>query len=184
MTSTSRSTPPGASEPTIRTATLADVEEIRSLERRAGEPFREVGLDTIADDNPPAVEELSAAIAAGSICVVDAPACLAAWLWLGRADGDLLIEQVSVDPAYRGYRIGSQLVEYAVTLAREAVLPGVCLTTFAEVPWNAPLYRRLGFVEVAPAELGDDLRRIRDSETAAGLDVSPRIAMRRPSDGA
>ncbi|HIW92232.1 MAG TPA: GNAT family N-acetyltransferase [Candidatus Corynebacterium avicola] len=167
----------------MRTAILDDVEEIRSLERRAGAPFRDVGLDAIADDDPPDVGELSAAVGDGAVFVVDAPARLAAWLWLGRADGDLLIEQVSVDPANRGRRTGTRLVEYAVTLAREAGLPGVCLTTFSEVPWNAPLYRRLGFVELAPAELGDDLRRIRDAETAAGLDISPRIAMRRPVDG-
>ena len=88
----------------------------------------------------------------------------------------------TADPAFRGQRIGTRLVEYAVALARETGVPGVCLTTFSEVPWNGPLYRRLGFVEVPPTELGDDLRRIRVAEGAAGLDVSPRIAMRRPVD--
>lgn len=173
---------PGSSGPLIRRATTTDVGDIQALERRAGAPFRDIGLDAIADD------DLSAAIGDGKIHVVDAPTTspdrrrLAAWLWLGQADGDLLIEQVSADPAFRGQRIGTRLVEYAVALARETGVPGVCLTTFSEVPWNGPLYRRLGFVEVPPTELGDGLRRIRVAEGAAGLDVSPRIAMRRPVD--
>ena len=174
---------PGSSGPLIRRATTTDVDDIQALERRAGAPFRD-----IADDDPPGDDDLSAAIGDGKIHVVDAPTTspdrprLAAWLWLGQADGDLLIEQVSADPAFRGQRIGTRLVEYAVALARETGVPGVCLTTFSEVPWNGPLYRRLGFVEVPPTELGDDLRRIRVAEGAAGLDVSPRIAMRRPVD--
>lgn len=179
---------PGSSGPLIRRATTTDVRDIQALERRAGGLFRDIGLDAIADDNPPSDDDLSAAIGDGKIHVVDAPTTspdrprLAAWLWLGQADGDLLIEQVSADPAFRGQRIGARLVEYAVALARETGVPGVCLTTFSEVPWNGPLYRRLGFVEVPPTELGDDLRRIRVAEGAAGLDVSPRIAMRRPVD--
>ncbi|WP_353886615.1 GNAT family N-acetyltransferase, partial [uncultured Corynebacterium sp.] len=35
-------------------------------------------------------------------------------MWPSTADGDLLLEQVSVDPAYRGKRIGSALIQGAV----------------------------------------------------------------------
>jgi GNAT superfamily N-acetyltransferase len=167
----------------VRTATAADIPAVRDLERRAGEPFRAIGLPTIADDEPPAVADLVAAVDRGRITVIDGTGAgepdLVAWLWLSEADGDLFIEQVSVDPSCRGRRLGTALIGHAVNLARAAGRPGVGLTTFRTVPWNAPLYRRLGFSELTDDELGPDLRQIRDAERAAGLDVAPRVAMRR-----
>ncbi|MEJ6548824.1 GNAT family N-acetyltransferase [Corynebacterium sp. USCH3] len=167
-----------------RRACADDIPAIRELERRAGELFRSVGLDSIADDDPPDAAELALSVDDGRVLVVDADdvtaaAPLAAWLWTGSADGDLLIEQVSVAPEYRGRRLGTTLVALAVTLARRRGCPGVCLTTFDEIPWNGPLYRRLGFLRLDPDDLGPDLRSIRDAECAAGLDVAPRSAYRR-----
>lgn len=54
------------------------------------------------------------------------------------------------------------------------------LTTFAEVAWNAPYYRRLGFRDLHAGELGEQLRVLRAQEAAAGLDAWPRVAMVRP----
>ena len=54
------------------------------------------------------------------------------------------------------------------------------LTTFTDVPWNASYYRRIGFRVVMEQEWTPGLRRIRDHEAASGLDVWPRVLMRRP----
>jgi hypothetical protein len=51
-------------------------------------------------------------------------------------------------------------------------LPGI---EVAAGPW----YRRLGFRPLADAALGPELAAIRRRETARGLDVVPRLAMRR-----
>jgi hypothetical protein len=59
----------------------------------------------------------------------------------------------------------------------------VTLTTFADVPWNAPYYRRLGFADVPPGAQGPGLRRLRAHEAEVGLDRWPRVAMARPLDG-
>jgi hypothetical protein len=48
------------------------------------------------------------------------------------------------------------------------------------VPFNGPLYERYGFAAIPDEEMGPQLARIRDGERAAGIDVAPRIAMRRP----
>lgn len=63
---------------------------------------------------------------------------------LSTADEDLLLEQVSVDPAYPGNRIGSTLIEKAGENARDKSLSVVVLTTYSDIPWNGPLYRCLG----------------------------------------
>lgn len=53
----------------------------------------------------------------------------------------------------------------------------VTLTTFAEVAWNAPLYRRYGFTEVPPDQQPPWLAKIRADEVRDGLDRWPRVAM-------
>lgn len=172
----------------LRAATVADIPAVRELERRAGEPFRSIGLDPVADDDPPSVEELTDAVsgagAGTGLFVVDDDggsgdrSVLAAWMWLGTADGDLHINQVSVDPVFRGRRLGTGLVREALRMARVNGYPGVSLTSYVDVPWNGPLYRRLGFTALDDDSLGPDLRRIRAAETAAGLDLRPRKAYR------
>jgi hypothetical protein len=57
--------------------------------------------------------------------------------------------------------------------------PAVTLSTFREVPWNAPYYARSGFRAMAEDELTPGLRELRAVEVAAGLDVAARIFMRR-----
>jgi hypothetical protein len=58
-------------------------------------------------------------------------------------------------------------------------MPALTLTTFTEVPWNAPYYRRCGFRCLEEAELTPGLRELRDHEAALGLDRWPRVCMRR-----
>ena len=56
--------------------------------------------------------------------------------------------------------------------------PAITLTTYADVPWNAPYYARRGFVEIS--EFGPGLRAEREREQQLGLDeVGPRVVMRR-----
>jgi GNAT superfamily N-acetyltransferase len=59
-------------------------------------------------------------------------------------------------PPSRAVRIGAALLDAVAERARAAGLDGLSLSTFREAPWNAPYYRRLGFVEVAGgADAGD-----------------------------
>jgi len=62
-------------------------------------------------------------------------------------------------------------------------LSALTLTTYADVPWNAPYYARLGFGIVADVELYEGLCRIREREEASGLAAWPRVVMRRPVGG-
>jgi GNAT superfamily N-acetyltransferase len=92
------------------------------------------------------------------------------------------IEQVSVDPSHARQGLGRSLLDTASAWAEERGLAALTLTTYAEVPWNAPYYRRLGFQELAVDQMSSGLRHIRDQESARGLDEWPRVAMRRQLD--
>jgi ribosomal protein S18 acetylase RimI-like enzyme len=79
----------------------------------------------------------------------------------------------------QGRGVGKALVEAAVAEARAQAAPAVTLTTFREIPWNAPFYATLGFREVAPSEMNGRLTAILIREKRLGLDADARCAMMR-----
>ena len=87
------------------------------------------------------------------------------------------VDQLSVLPANGRQGIGRALLERAVDWARDEGLADVTLTTFQDVPWNAPFYWTVGFEVVAHP--GPGLAAIRAPERAIGHDaLGPRVAMR------
>jgi hypothetical protein len=53
------------------------------------------------------------------------------------------------------------------------------LATFRTVPWNAPYYARLGFVELSRAEAGPEHEASWRQQAANGLDMAQRLFMTR-----
>ncbi|WP_320776417.1 GNAT family N-acetyltransferase [Streptomyces sp. CRN 30] len=166
--------------PRIRTATPDDLPALRDLERAAGACFRDLGMDAVADDEPPALEVLEGFRRAGRAWVaVDRDDRPRAYCLCAPVDGALHVEQVSVHPAVARRGVGRALLAHAADRARAEGLTALTLTTFTEVPWNAPYYARLGFRTLTAAELTEGLRTLRAEEAAHGLDRWPRVCMRR-----
>ncbi|RKN09081.1 GNAT family N-acetyltransferase [Streptomyces radicis] len=165
----------------VRETRLTELESLRDIERAAGEPFRAIGMGGIADDEPPGVGELARFVRAGLSWVMagsgDRPV---AYLVADPVDGGLHIEQVSVHPANARRGLGRSLIEHAAAHATGRGLAALTLTTFAEVPWNAPYYERCGFAVLEASALTEGLRAVVARETAAGLGRWPRVCMRRP----
>ena len=159
----------------IREASLTDLPVLRDIERAAGTPFRDIGMASIADDEPPTIDELTTYQRAGRAWVHGDPPV--AYVLAAEVDGYAHIEQVSVHPRHSRRGVGRALLDHVGAWAATRRLAGLTLTTFADVPWNAPYYARLGFVVVT--DLTPGLRAIRAHETARGLDAWPRVAMRR-----
>lgn len=165
----------------IRPAVFADFPRLQQIERAAGEAFRTVSMPEIAEDAPPNSEVLRRYADAGLAWVAaderDVPA---AYLLADRVDNALHIEQVSVHPHYARQRLGCQLIEYAEKQAVGLSCCALTLTTFVDVPWNAPYYRRLGFREIHDNALTPGLAEVRRHEAKIGLDRWPRTAMLKP----
>jgi GNAT superfamily N-acetyltransferase len=163
----------------IRPAAPGDGPTLQEIERLAGARFAEVGLPEVAADEPPSLDVLDGYGRAGRAWVaVDAGQRIVGYVLVDQVDGNAHIEQVSVVPDHQGLGVGRALVDHVRGWAAERRLPAVTLTTFTEVPWNAPLYAHLGFRSLADDELGSELRAVRDAETAHGLDPGKRVCMR------
>lgn len=164
----------------IRATHPDDLPRLQDIERAAGRCFRDVGMPEVADDEPFSLGELTryhrdglAWVAAGDTGIP------AAYLLADRVDGNLHVEQVSVHPDHARRGIGRSLLDHLAAHAAHEGVPALTLTTFTDVPWNAPYYARCGFRPLAPAELTPGLRAIRAHEAAHGLDRWPRVCMRR-----
>ena len=163
----------------IRAALLEDGQALRSIERLAGERYRDVGLAVIAEDAPPSMTRLSSYVTSGrSWVAVDASGSPVGYILADQVDGNAHIEQVSVTPVAQGLGFGRALIERVERWALESDMSSVTLTTFAEVPWNGPLYKHIGFHILTKDEVGPELRAIRDAESAHGLDLARRVCMR------
>lgn len=175
--------PIGASEEIggvgIRHACLGDAEEMPRLEQSAGELFRSApGLAYVADGDNHPVERYRSLIESG-------------WCWIaqgsdGRPVGFLCAErfeqeihicELAVDLDHQRRGIGRRLLDIPIGAAARDGLDAVTLTTFRDLPWNAPFYDRLGFREIEPDAMGPRLRAILDLEAQAGLPSDRRCAM-------
>jgi GNAT superfamily N-acetyltransferase len=164
----------------IRAARPDDLAVLVEIERAAGETFRSLGMDLVADDDPGSVEELTPYADDGRAFVsVDAADRPVAYLLLDVVDGAAHVEQVSVHPDHARKGIGRALLERAASWASAHGLRALTLTTYVEVPWNGPYYERLGFRYLATDEETPGLRALRDHERALGLDAWPRACMSR-----
>jgi len=167
-------------DPRLRQARLDDLPNLVELERAAGQVFRTVGMDRVADDDPGSVEELTTyAVDGRAFVAVDPDDRPVGYLVLDLVDGNGHVEQVSVHPSHARRGVGRLLVEHAAAWAAQRSLPALTLTTYVDVPWNGPYYQRLGFRFLSAEEESPGLRRLRNHERQLGLDAWPRACMRR-----
>ena len=151
---------------------------LQQVERLSGEMFRSVGLAEIADDEPASAEELRAYISQGRCWIAVEADEIVGYLLIDAIDGNAHVEQVSVVPDRQGLGVGRSLIDAAEQWAMERGMPALTLTTFADVPWNRPLYEHLGFRVMDEQEIGPELRELREIEASRGLDPDVRVCMR------
>src|SRR5262245_42844494 len=105
-------------------------------------------LDRMEKSPAPMLADYAMLIARGEIYVLAAGAEIAGLVAIETQDQTLLIENVAVDPAFQGRRLGRRLMAFAEQYARERRLRELRLYTNEVMVENLAFYRRLGFEEV------------------------------------
>nr|WP_247712081.1 GNAT family N-acetyltransferase [Qipengyuania qiaonensis] len=90
---------------------------------------------------------------------------------------DLHLHELSVSMRHQGRGIGATLLEALAIDARNAGYRAITLSTFRDVPWNAPFYARRGFVEIDGCEDYPHLSESLESAVVFGIPKDRRIAM-------
>ncbi len=163
----------------IRLARPDEVALLSELEDAAGELFDATEFGESLPDGTCPTAVLETAQRNGMLWVAQAPdgvvvgfACVR---WVA---GEPHLEELDVHPDHGRRGIGAALVAALVAWARTRGARGVTLSTFREVPWNAPFYAKQGFRTLDIATLPADLRNVRAHEAELGLPIEHRIVMR------
>lgn len=165
----------------LRRAKPADAAILPELEQSAGLAFRsDREIAWLADSANLPAERYREIIAEGwSWIAVDeraAPVAFAA----ATLDGEelhLWELNVHIDHQRRGN--GRALLQRLLVEAAAAAIPAMTLTTFRDLPWNAPFYRSMGFELVDAAQLDPRLAGLLAKEVRQGMPAARRCAMRR-----
>jgi GNAT superfamily N-acetyltransferase len=164
----------------IRPPRRDELEALVAIEREAGALFNTIGMPEIAYDDPGTAPELEPFRAGGRAWVaVDADDRPIAYLISAVVDDCAHIEQVSVTPAHSRRGLGAALIDHLAGVAAAEGRPALTLTTFRDVPWNAPYYERLGFRMISPADQGPELAALVAEEAERIPGDAVRVAMRR-----
>jgi GNAT superfamily N-acetyltransferase len=168
----------------VRGVRPADVSRLQAIQLAAGDAFRDVGMTAVAENPPLPAASLTGYRKAGRAwAAVDDHDEPIGFIVADVVDGAVHIEQVSVHPAHARQRIGAMLIDHLASWAVGRGLPALTLITFRGVPWNAPYYERLGFRELAAAEVTPGLAALWSAGPGAGRDSDARVCMRRDLTG-
>ncbi|GAA4523170.1 MULTISPECIES: GNAT family N-acetyltransferase [Nonomuraea] len=154
----------------VRWADAGDLPGLVAVEVAADGLFEQVGITF-----PPGTTMIEEVRDPSSVLVEGDPP--AGFALLARVDGNLHLEQLAVHPDRMRQGIGGRLVEAMLDHARASGAPAVTLTTFRDVPWNAPWYERHGFKVWPEPSWGPELRELVRRERELGIEVAPRVVM-------
>jgi N-acetylglutamate synthase-like GNAT family acetyltransferase len=147
----------------IRAADSSDVEQICRIDTDASAKFASIpALADLSDGSHGPLEGSTVQdwLATGTIYVLENESGMLGFTAVQPKDSVLYVAELSVIMAVQGRGMGSLLFErvfeHARQMARDAGRPvtRVSLTTYPDVPWNGPWYKKRGFREIDPASLG------------------------------
>ena len=162
----------------ISPALREDIDALIGIDLAAGQLFAPTGLisgEALQDHVPPAVFEQ--AVDAGDVYKAHDPlGSPVGFTLVSHRGGTLYLDQISVHPDHGRRGVGACMVQHVFQLARQRKLKQVTLSTFRDVPWNGPFYRKLGFRELERRELADWMLDL-ESIQAQSLDIAQRCFM-------
>jgi GNAT superfamily N-acetyltransferase len=154
----------------VRKAHASDLPALSAIEASGAETFELYGQPLIDGSPATPTEHWVGSLRAGLLWIADDPHDgPVGFLAAERRDGGLYVAEVDVLMTYQRRGIGRRLVQAAIDCARAECLANLTLTTFGDIPWNAPFYRSLGFVALDDGALPPRLAAALADEAARGF---------------
>jgi ribosomal protein S18 acetylase RimI-like enzyme len=157
----------------IRLAAKEDLANLQAIERAAGTLFPACRIPDVDDVMP--IGDLEKATDNGLLLVATSQHLVVGFAMAQEQDGFLHLAVMAVHPDHGNRGFGRELLMAIIHEARLRKSPGVTLTTFEDLPWNAPFYQKAGFRVLSDSELSPSLRNILSLEARLGM--MHRVAM-------
>lgn len=136
-----------------------EIKLLPQIENEADLRYRRVGLGRILEMPPASLVSLEAGRREGRLWVAVSPLNRPVGFALMKFPGGTAwLDQLSVLQRWQGYGFGSALIEQTATAARGLGHRALHLSTYRDVPWNAPYYARRGFEEMPRTAWPHDFR--------------------------
>ena len=130
-------------EYSFRAATTADVSEMAALVNTAyGHYVERIGMLP-----RPMTDDYAKVIANQQVTIAENHGTIVGLIVLTVDDEGFFIDNVAVDPSYRGRGLGRALLELAESQARRAGFDSIYLYTHEKMTENLAIYSSIGYVE-------------------------------------
>lgn len=166
----------------VRRAEAEDLPALLDIQAAAAARFAPLGLIATPDGLPEAIPicAFQRASLRGLVFLAEHAHRKVGFVLCSIERPDLYLDQISVIPDASRKGVGTALLNTVSAEAARRGLWGVSLSTFRDVPWNAPFFAKQGFQEVPRAGLA--LWQLDIERAQAGImDVGTRCFMRRPA---
>jgi GNAT superfamily N-acetyltransferase len=164
----------------ICAARIEELPMLSEIEQSAARLFLDTPYAFLVNDEPLSLDFVQQQFSAGRVWVaVDCHETVVGYAISREVDDTLYLQQIDVEPEHGRRGIGSALVKTVCAWAQQQGYAIVSLSTFRNLPWNAPFYSKMGFYPVDEAELTTGFQQIRLKELAAGLPIVERVIMQR-----
>jgi ribosomal protein S18 acetylase RimI-like enzyme len=138
-------------EYSFRSAIGTDVPKVAALVSAAyGQYVERIGILP-----RPMTDDYAEVIANQQVTVAESHGTIVGVIVLAVDDEGFLIDNVAVDPSYRGKGLGKALLEFAEAEALRAGFDSIHLYTHEKMTENLALYSRIGYVEYDRRSQGD-----------------------------
>jgi GNAT superfamily N-acetyltransferase len=163
---------------TIRSAHAEELTLLAQIERSAAVLFLNTPYAFLVNDEPLSLDFVQQRFQAGQVWVaVDRQDVVVGFAITREVDSTIYLQEMDVDPAHGRRGLGSTLVETVCDWAQLQGYWAISLSTFRDLPWNAPFYSKLGFRILDESELTTGFQQIRRQEVEAGLPIFKRVIM-------
>ncbi|WP_422001545.1 GNAT family N-acetyltransferase [Reyranella sp.] len=166
----------------IRAARPEEIALLPHIENAADQRYARVGLPRVLAMPPASIASLEAARRDGCLWVATSRLNRVAGFALMKFPGGTAwLDQLSVLARWQERGIGTALIDRAAQEARRRGYDALYLSTYLDVPWNAPFYARRGFEPVPRGTWPSAFRRQFSIGNSQGHPPWRRAIMSRPT---
>jgi GNAT superfamily N-acetyltransferase len=162
----------------IRSARLEELTLLAHIEQAAAMRFRDTPYSFLVDAKPLPLDFVQQRFQAGQVwVVVEQQDTVIGFAVTREVDDTLCLQEIDIQPKHGQKGLGTALVNTVRSWAKLSGYGVMSLSTFRDLPWNAPFYAKLGFRMLDESELTAGFQQIRQQEREAGLPISDRVIM-------
>nr|WP_321442723.1 GNAT family N-acetyltransferase [uncultured Cohaesibacter sp.] len=172
----------------VRAASYTDIADLQAIERSAAQLFARSPYPELAGFSPISSLVYGQAFSnrhpiwLAEVCLAETPAhphgAKAGFAYCVPLGDGLHLQELSVHGDFQRRGIGGALLSAVIDKAKARSAAFLSLTTYADIPWNGPFYRRHGFEQLTADSMPQSLRDILDQEIRSGANEATRCVMR------